>query len=63
LRTRALQADAHRDAQFLGEFRDGGGAGIEVVTSSHTPEQYLEYAILAREFGFRIARVGFSRSG
>ena len=41
---------------FLGEFRDGGGAGIEVVTSSHTPEQYLEYAILAKEFGFLASR-------
>jgi predicted metal-dependent phosphoesterase TrpH len=41
---------------FLGEFRDGGGAGIEVVTSSHTPEQSLEYAILAREFGFLASR-------
>jgi len=42
--------------RFLGEFRDGGGAGIEVVTSSHTPEQYLEYAILAREFGLLASR-------
>jgi len=42
--------------EFLGEFRDGGGAGIEVITSSHTPEQYLEYAILAREFGFLASR-------
>lgn len=41
---------------FLGEFRDGGGAGIEVVTSSHTPEQFLEYAILAKEFGFLASR-------
>jgi len=41
---------------FLGEFRDGGGAGIEVVTSSHTPEQSLEYAILAKEFGFLASR-------
>jgi predicted metal-dependent phosphoesterase TrpH len=42
--------------KFLGEFRDGGGAGIEVVTSSHTPEQFLEYAILAKEFGFLASR-------
>ena len=41
---------------FLGEFRNGGGAGIEVVTSSHTPEQSLEYAILAKEFGFLASR-------
>ena len=42
--------------KFLGEFKDGGGAGIEVVTSSHTPEQFLEYAILAGEFGFLASR-------
>jgi predicted metal-dependent phosphoesterase TrpH len=42
--------------RFLGEFRDGGGAGIEVITSSHTNEQFLEYAILAREFGFLASR-------
>lgn len=42
--------------KFLGEFKDGGGAGIEVITSSHTPEQVLEYAILAREFGFLASR-------
>jgi 3',5'-nucleoside bisphosphate phosphatase len=42
--------------KFLGDFRDDGGAGIEVITSSHTPEQFLEYAILAREFGFLASR-------
>ena len=42
--------------KFLGEFRDGGGAGIEVITSSHSAEQFLEYAILAREFGFLASR-------
>jgi len=41
---------------FLGEFKDGGGSGIEVVTSSHTSEQFLEYAILANEFGFLASR-------
>jgi 3',5'-nucleoside bisphosphate phosphatase len=42
--------------KFLGEFKEGGGTGIEVVTSSHTPEQYLEYAILANEFGLLASR-------
>ena len=42
--------------KFLGEFKDGGGAGIEVVTSSHSAEQFLEYAILAREFGLLASR-------
>ncbi len=41
---------------FLAEFKDGGGAGIEVVTSSHSAEQYLEYAILAKEFGLLASR-------
>jgi predicted metal-dependent phosphoesterase TrpH len=42
--------------KFLGEFKDGGGTGIEVVTSSHSAEQYLEYAILAKEFGLLASR-------
>ena len=42
--------------RFLGEFKDEGGAGVEVITSSHTSEQFLEYAILAREFGFLASR-------
>lgn len=42
--------------KFLGEFKDGGGAGIEVVTSGHTAEQCLEYAILAKEFGLLASR-------
>jgi len=42
--------------RFLGEFKDGGGSGIEVVTSSHTGEQFLEYAILANEFGLLASR-------
>jgi predicted metal-dependent phosphoesterase TrpH len=42
--------------KFLAEFKDGGGAGIEVVTSSHSTEQYLEYAILAKEFGLLASR-------
>jgi len=41
---------------FLGEFRDSGGAGIEVVTGSHSPEQYFEFARIAREFGFTASR-------
>ncbi len=33
-------------------FRDLGGEGIEVVTGSHSPEQYLEYAGVAKRYGF-----------
>ena len=36
--------------RLLAEFQACGGAGIEVVTGSHTPEQYRAYARLARDF-------------
>jgi len=42
--------------ELLTDFKGTGGAGIEVVTGSHTPDQYLEYARLAREFGFLASR-------
>ena len=42
--------------EFLGEFKDSGGAGIEVVTGSHAPDQYAEFARSAREFGFLASR-------
>lgn len=34
------------------EFKQLGGAAIEVNTGSHTPEQYEEYAQIARSYGF-----------
>ncbi|MCP3711938.1 PHP domain-containing protein [Paraburkholderia sp. CNPSo 3274] len=43
------------DALF-GEFIDLGGKAIEVVTGSHTPDQYAEYAAVARRFGFEASR-------
>jgi len=42
-----LQFDALFDA-----FRDLGGVGIEVVTGSHSPAQYREYAEVAKRYGF-----------
>lgn len=42
--------------EFLAEFKDCGGAGIEVVTGSHAPDQYLEFARFAREFGLLASR-------
>lgn len=36
---------------LLDEFKQLGGAGIEVVTGSHTVEEYSEYAQVARRFG------------
>lgn len=42
--------------ELLGEFRDLGGEGIEVLSGSHTAEQYREFAMLAREFGLSASR-------
>ncbi len=36
---------------LLGEFRDHGGAALEVVTSSHKPRQYGQFAAYAKQFG------------
>lgn len=48
--------------ELLAEFKAAGGDGIEVLTSSHTPDQYLEYAALARRFGLA-ASVGSDYHG
>lgn len=40
-----------RMRELLGEFRDTGGDGIEVLSSSHTEAQYTEFARYARMFG------------
>ncbi len=37
--------------RLLGEFRDAGGDGIEVLSPSHTPAQFSEYSALARVYG------------
>jgi predicted metal-dependent phosphoesterase TrpH len=39
--------------QLLAEFRDLGGDAIEVLSSSHTPEQYVEFATYARIYALR----------
>jgi predicted metal-dependent phosphoesterase TrpH len=36
---------------LLSEFRDLGGAAIEVVSSSHRPHHYATFAAHARRFG------------
>lgn len=43
-------------AALFDAFRDHGGDAIEVVTGSHTPDQYREYADVARRYGFRASR-------
>ncbi|MEQ1601659.1 MAG: 3',5'-nucleoside bisphosphate phosphatase [Methylophilaceae bacterium] len=41
---------------LLEEFRNLGGSAIEVVTGSHTVEQYQEFAKLARLFGLQASQ-------
>jgi predicted metal-dependent phosphoesterase TrpH len=36
--------------ELLAEFTQSGGQAVEVVTGSHTPEQYAEFARYAEEF-------------
>ncbi|WP_197341338.1 3',5'-nucleoside bisphosphate phosphatase [Ralstonia solanacearum] len=38
------------------EFKDLGGEGVEVVTGSHTPDQYARYADVARRYGLLASR-------
>jgi 3',5'-nucleoside bisphosphate phosphatase len=38
---------------LLGEFTDTGGDGIEILSPSHTPAQYVEFATHARVLGLR----------
>src|SRR3569623_2216675 len=46
--------DALAISTLFDEFRRLGGAGIEVVTGSHTVEQYDEFARLAARYGFLV---------
>lgn len=39
--------------RLLADFRDRGGAGIEVLSASHTAAQVAEFGTLARAFGLR----------
>lgn len=41
---------------MLDRFKDLGGTGIEVITGSHTPDQYATYADVARRYGFLASR-------
>ncbi len=38
------------------EFKNHGGRGVEVVTGSHSPAEYLVYAETAKEFGLAASR-------
>jgi predicted metal-dependent phosphoesterase TrpH len=47
---------ANEEYALFSEFQAHGGRAIEVVTGSHTPAEYVEYADKAREFGFAASR-------
>ena len=49
-----LSAGALED--LLGEFRAAGGEAIEVVTGSHSPDQYALFAALADKHAFLASR-------
>lgn len=44
------------EGAMLDEFKQLGGNAIEVVTGSHTPDQYETYAEVARRYGFLASR-------
>jgi len=41
---------------LLNEFKRYGGAGVEVITGSHTPDEYAEFAIVAKNYGLLASR-------
>lgn len=41
---------------FLSEFKRLGGVGMEVVTGSHTPDEFAVYAGVARKYGLLASR-------
>ena len=47
---------ANEEFALFSEFKAHGGQGVEVVTGSHTPAEYLRYAETAREFGLAASR-------
>jgi predicted metal-dependent phosphoesterase TrpH len=53
----ALQVQrAVGEGALFDEFKQLGGGAIEVVTGSHTPDQYAIYAEQARRYGFLASR-------
>jgi 3',5'-nucleoside bisphosphate phosphatase len=47
---------ANEEYALFTEFKAHGGAGVEVVTGSHTAAEYVRYAETAREFGLAASR-------
>lgn len=44
------------EGELFSEFKQLGGTAIEVVTGSHAPDQYAQYAQLANRYGFLASR-------
>lgn len=42
--------------EFFNTFKDLGGSAIEVMTGSHTVDQYAVYAKVAKRYGFQVSR-------
>jgi 3',5'-nucleoside bisphosphate phosphatase len=47
---------ANEEYALFSEFKTHGGRGVEVVTGSHTPAEYVKYAATAIEFGLAASR-------
>lgn len=47
---------ANEEFALFSEFKEHGGAGVEVVTGSHTTAEYVTYAAMAQEFGLAASR-------
>lgn len=47
---------ANEEFALFSEFKSHGGVGVEVVTGSHTPAEYVVYADMAKEFGLAASR-------
>jgi len=47
---------ANEEYALFTEFQAHGGQGVEVVTGSHTPAEYIEYADVAKDMGLFASR-------
>ena len=47
---------ANEEFALFTEFKHHGGQGVEVVTGSHTPDEYVTYADMAKEFDLYASR-------
>lgn len=46
----------NQEYALFSEFKEHGGRAVEVVTGSHTAQDYVKYASMAREFGLLASR-------